>query len=334
MDNAKRQAEKAKAAMLQRENAAVSSVLRSYQAAQTEVEMQLDELVKKMLAQQDQGLAISQGWLIRRAQLNETLSVIQATLTAFATKALQVVEHRQKVELVTSITDSDAMFRAIVKDGHGGQFKTLTERAMADLVGKMGNGQPMRAYFARLGPTAAQSIESVLLRGLAASTPLREIAADLRVEAGMTRISALTTARTVPLQAYREGTRRAYLANSNQIRGWRWLAPKDSRTCIMCLAMDGTVHPLTESMNTHAACRCQEVPDLIGAKIDFGQTGTEWFADQSEERQTEMMGPGKFELYKAGKVSLPDFVKPTYHQAFGPGRRETTLRELNEKLAA
>jgi SPP1 gp7 family putative phage head morphogenesis protein len=289
-------------------------------------------LVGKIKAQQDAGLAVSDNWLYRKARLSETLDVIQKQLTAFSTRALDLVETRQGLEIRTAIKDSDAMFRAMVRDGATGKFKLLTQRAMADITAKMANGQPLRSHFASLGAQAVQSVESALIRGLAVHTPLREIAQDLRVEAGLPARSAMATARTAPLQAYREATRRNYVANGSTVRGWRWLAAKDANTCPMCLAMDGTEHRLDETLDTHIACRCTQVPLLFGRELDYGPTGKEWFANQTEEVQRKILGPSKLELYKNGHITLDDLIEDTHDPVWGAGRREATLQEVTSRI--
>jgi SPP1 gp7 family putative phage head morphogenesis protein len=83
-------------------------------------------------------------------------------------------------------------------------------------------------------------------------------------------------------------------------------------------------------------CRCVPVPLLAGDSPDV-TPGTEAFAALDEDMQREILGPGKFDLYAAGDVTLDDLVAETYSARWGPGLREKSLRELavsGEALAA
>lgn len=101
--------------------------------------------------------------------------------------------------------------------------------------------------------------------------------------------------------------------------------------CPVCLAMDGTIHPLSEEFASHIACRCVASP-ITEYSDPYGETGEEWFARQSEEAQQKILGPSKFTLYKNGAIKLSDLVMRTDHPRWGPGLAEETVQSVVKKV--
>lgn len=58
------------------------------------------------------------------------------------------------------------------------------------------------------------------------------------------------------MNAYREGARAARLAERENVYGWVWVAELSTTTCVLCWANHGTVHDVTEPLDTHWNCRC------------------------------------------------------------------------------
>jgi hypothetical protein len=104
-----------------------------------------------------------------------------------------------------------------------------------------------------------------------------------------------------------------------------------AHNCAVCLAMDGTVHQLSEDFASHPSCRCAAVP-ITEYSDPPGETGEEWFAKQPEELQRKILGPSKHSLYKTGTMSLSDLVEKTNHPRWGPGLTEASLKTLLGKL--
>jgi hypothetical protein len=151
----------------------------------------------------------------------------------------------------------------------------------------------------------------------------------------MVPIRAVTIARQESLRAYRGASFRRWQAD-DLVVGWWWSSAQDRRTCAICWAKHGTEHSIDEPFASHVCCRCVPVPLLAGDSPDV-TPGTEAFAALDEDMQREILGPGKFDLYAAGDVTLDDLVAETYSARWGPGLRERSLAELaarGEALAA
>ncbi|RLB68454.1 MAG: hypothetical protein DRH08_00910 [Deltaproteobacteria bacterium] len=100
-----------------------------------------------------------------------------------------------------------------------------------------------------------------------------------------------------------------------------------------CMSLDGHVFKVGEGQRppAHPQCRSTTVPVLkswseLGIPLKDSPTNTraalngqvpaeitypKWFKRQPEAFQREVLGPGRFELYKSGKISLDRFVDST-----------------------
>lgn len=184
----------------------------------------------------------------------------------------------------------------------------------------------------------SDKIRDLLLIGQATGTNPRQTA-RLIAEYFTSRrplIDADNWARTTQMYAYRQGTRRVY--ERNGVREWIWSAALDDRTCMACIAMHGTRHPVTEVLNDHHRGRCAMVPVTpTWAELGFSdgqepqyQTGVDWFNNLSDERKARIMGPQLYEGWKAGLFDFnPQTVVGTYqNDVFGEMRRRRTNQEI------
>ena len=170
-----------------------------------------------------------------------------------------------------------------------------------------------RHYF--LSQSATRSVKSALRLGMAAGDNPRTVARDMirRTEGvfngGLARAEVI--ARTELLDGYRNATNQAYAANRDVLDGWQWLAELSERTCPACLSMNGTMWPVDEPgpMDHHCG-RCTSVP-VIKPLNQLGIGGPEprsavpdslgWFKAQPEAVQRQIMGPGRYDAWLAGR---------------------------------
>ena len=159
--------------------------------------------------------------------------------------------------------------------------------------------------------------------------------------------SVMTAANQARLATFRK--------NARLIKGLRWLATLDSRSCVVCMALDGQAWnldgeklPQTKVDFTappkHFGCRCilSPIPKTfkdIGLNIpeptDAGQrasslgpvegsiTFDDFLARQSPTFVENVLGKRRAELFRAGKLSVRDLVSGT--------GRELTLDELRTR---
>jgi F like protein len=177
------------------------------------------------------------------------------------------------------------------------------QRELELIVGRA--TQRITRDFATL-PTGVQAaIRDGLLRGVAGGLGPRQAAARIAANArdglgrGLTR--SLVISRTELLDVSRAATRAVYLANSDQVTGWRWLASLTPRTCPACWNMHNTMHKPEETLEGHVACRCCQVPILFGddGADDLGDP-REQFAKLDRKDQLAVMGPRRLAYLESG----------------------------------
>jgi SPP1 gp7 family putative phage head morphogenesis protein len=113
---------------------------------------------------------------------------------------------------------------------------------------------------------------------------------------------ALTIARTEQLRVYRAASQEQYRA-SGVVTGYRRLSAHDDRVCAGCLAADGEELSSDVDFEAHPNCRCTLVPICAGVEPPQWTAGGDWFEEQDEETQRNILGPGRYELWQNGGVS-------------------------------
>lgn len=201
------------------------------------------------------------------------------------------------------------------------------------------NAGPLATILNSFGDVASIRMRETLITGLATGDHPYVIARHLtrQVNIGFTRAALI--ARTETLRAYRESHRQTYQQNSHLVDSWVWHASLGPRTCAACLAMHGSVHPLAESMASHPACRCTQVPKTktwreLGFNVsDENETsiqvpsGASEFAKWSISDQIKVLGPAAQAAYANGEVELQDFVRINTSPQWGSSVQVASLAQ-------
>lgn len=170
------------------------------------------------------------------------------------------------------------------------------------------------------------------------------------------RRNASTLTHDAIMQISNDARLATYQANSGILRGLRQLSTLDSRTSAICVAysgatwnmdrkpIEGTRLPFGAGCPRHPNCRSVIVPltkslkEITGLDIPDKETGTrasdlgqvkadmtfEAFLDRHDKAYVDgLLGKGKAELYRGGKITLRDLVD-------GNGR-ELTLEQLKKR---
>lgn len=183
------------------------------------------------------------------------------------------------------------------------------------------------------------AIKSVLIKGVALGENPRTAAADMlkrvgdRFDGGRRR--AENIARTEMIDAYRAASRQTRLANSTVLAGWVWTAYLGPRTCQVCVSMHGTEFTLDEpGPNDHQSGRCVATPVTktwreLGIDLDEpdrtpAKSGAEWFAGQTVKVQREILGPKRYEAWKAGTYPPEQWAAVGDNPGWRPSYKPTT----------
>lgn len=343
-----RQADEFAAALAARQDRATAALERAWRELEPTVREEMAALLSRVLAAQERGERPSMSWVFRQARLDEALAVIAAQVEAYSATAAAIALEAQEEAVEMGLAHATAQGVAAVAPlnaapGIVATFVAVPDDAVRHLQGLAADGSPLANLFAGMGPAAADDARRALTRGIALGRGPARIVRDLMKTVDLQRHRAVTIVRTETQRVYREASREAFMANDDVVGTWVWTAKLDSRTCPACVAMDGTEHPITESLDGHPRCRCAMVPrtrsweELLG---DDGRglpdtrppvrKGVEWLASADAAVQRAVLGPTKYRAWKAGEMELEDVVARTSSSEWGTMRRERSMKEIRE----
>lgn len=232
----------------------------------------------------------------------------------------------------------------------------LTGRTISEMLA--GLDEAIKARFAqemRAGFMAGETVQQLALR-LTGYTDENGVKHE-GIMNNATKKKAEAIAITAVNGISNEARMQLFTDNDDIIDAIMWIATLDTRTCLSCASFDrctwdiktkkpyenktdknlkGHDLPFTQPP-LHLRCRCVLTPVILDALDDIegipprtrasmdGQvpaatTFEQWFEKQSKERQLEILGKGRYELYKAGKITFSDLVDQN--------GRALTLKEL------
>lgn len=335
-----------RAAQFQRElalpqSAAEDQVLASWRLAYTRIAAEYQQVLDKIGEAQAAGSPVSQAWLFQQERLRAAEATARAEMTRYAREATSATQEA----MGAAGRASQRHAGTLVEDATSAlnltaSFVDLNTANLRHLTGLLAEGSPVSDLFAGLGDEVATSLREALVQGVALGHNPNKMAQRIVTALDMPRHRAVTIMRTESQRVYREVARETYQQNADVLGGWVWTAALSPRTCVACIAMHGTVHPLTETLDGHPRCRCAMVPrtkswaDLgVGGEAFDSRPpipdGKAWLEGQPERVQQAIMGRAKWARWKAGDLSMDDMVARTHSGDWGTMRRERSLVEID-----
>lgn len=337
-------AEQFRAALLRGERASATRLVRSYGAVWQRLQDQIALLDAEIAAKvelrgtwkADKSAQLKRLQRQIEDELNRYAAVIEDEVDTGTRQAIAMAQQHAKALTEASLPGVQALDARIMT-----MWQSLNPEAVSSMLAFLAPDSPLRTGLReRFGPEVAQSVTDKLAEGIALGYGPRKTATIIRKQMGTALDSALRLSRTAQLNAYRESTRAAYIANKDIVPKWRWTCARNGRTCMSCIAMDGTLHSYDEPMHDHWNGRCAMVPvpiDYADLGLDVPrtdrpkwQTGEEWFAEQPVAVQRQMMGSGKYQAWKDGQFTLTDLSTETTDPVWGTMRVETPLKDLTQ----
>ena len=310
-------AEQFRAALLRKERAAATEMIRAYALVAARIERDAAQLRERMEAEGDRARV---AWLYERERLETLLRQVRFEIRRLQHEVFNpLVVRAQREAVEAGLAEAAELMRlGLGEAGAFIDFNRLTPAAVEKIVGFTGAGSPLGRLLDELPGDAGARVKNSLLEAVALGWTPRRTARHVRAALGGNLARALTISRTETIRACREAAHQTYKANDDLIEKWVWTAALDGRPCLLCVLMHGTEHPVEERLESHPNCRCTAVPktkswaELGFAGIDDTRpqiaSGEQWLAGQPEEDQQSILGPEAFKAYKAGQVKLADFV--------------------------
>lgn len=315
-------AQQYRAALERQDTAALNRLIRAYGAVYRRLEAQI-ELLARDIAEGE----LTRGQVLRLARYKSLVGDIRRELIQFQGYLGTELDDAARAAIGRGASDALGLLNAAAEGaGLSAQFNRLPSRAIQQLLAFLDPSGPLYERIAKLAGSNADKVANTILELVGIGKGPRAIASAIRDALGGGLTDALRLTRTAQLYAYREANRANYLANADVVQGWVWYAELDDKTCPSCIAQHGSIHPLTETLNDHHNGRCAMIP-LVGESPVAG-TGKDWFESLSESQQKAILGPGRFEAFKAGKFEFGSLSAVRQDDVYGPMRVAASLKDL------
>ncbi len=321
-------------------------IVRRFERVRTVLAKRTKELLEAVTRRRKLRQPVTSPWLHASDELTALVADTTEQIIPFLTEALRLTEEGQGRMMDEAAPDVRRLAELALGPAPGDRPPPLPRWLALELgqlrpdvanriLGSATDGRPLALLFAELAPEHSQHIIDTIVSGVRSGRSVDLIAEDVRQLSGMTLSRASTIARTEIGRARREAALAVMADPASPVEQWVWHAMLDA--CASCHAQHGSIHPVTESLHSHPNCRCIMVPRMPPwSALGFPgvpdlrpriQTGPERFATFTDSAQLSILGPGKFEAFKAGRLILADLVTHTHSERWGPGTREATLAE-------
>jgi SPP1 gp7 family putative phage head morphogenesis protein len=315
---------------------------RAYKAATKASIDELEALEGRIAEREANGEPPSETILWMRQRIIDNIEELGRNLKKFSREGTQITEdgQRQAVELANDATESLVETAAGKKPASvdvGIGWTALPNETLETFVGMAGNGSPLGELFATIPQVTTDAMQMALVQGISLGEGPRTVARRVRKAADIGRQRAETIARTEMIRSAREAQRQLYTQNPS-VKGYRRQATQDSRVCLACLALSGTLQTTDEIMPSHPNCRCVMIPvTLSWAEITGDDsipdtrpevaTPDRILAGLSDDDKLAIMGAKRYEMYLNG-TSLDRMVEVVPNRDWGPNTRIKPLRDL------
>lgn len=313
-------------ALEQRDNKALSQIIKAYVDMYARLQDKISVLTLQMANMETPTAAA-----IRKLDSYKSLvTEIEKELTKFQGYAGTVMQQAANDAISIGVRDARLLTLAGNPAVAAG-WKSLNPRVVENLVSYFNDGSPLMKRLDKLAGENALKVAQTIIDNVALGNNPKRIAGLIRESLGGGLTDALRMTRTVQIYSYREANRASYVANGDVVQGWYWMSALDPNTCMSCIAMHGTFHTNDETLNDHHNGLCTMIPATIGSQNPFGENaGQNYFDNLDESEQRRIMGDGKYEAYKEGKFEFSQLSTTTNNDVFGDMRTETSLKDLIE----
>jgi len=216
----------------------------------------------------------------------------------------------------------------LVQVASGAKYTSLDVGSIRPLLDYLDRGGPLYERLKLITNSTIDDVIKTIIDGVTSGFNPRKIAEMIQDAFGGGLTDALRNVRTVQIKAYQDAARANYSASDGLVSGWVWYANLDGNPCMSCVSMHGTEHGLDESLDDHYNGECAALPIIEGLGSPVEQSGQDWFDNQPEERQRDLMGDSKYEAYKADLFAFDALSNQQDHDIYGTMRTETSLKDL------
>lgn len=277
----------------------------------------IETLSSYVVYMREQGQRVSMTSVMRLQQYKDLLAQARIEVERYNRYTEEQIR-RSQVDLVQHGVNAavEQINAAYMDAGRSSEFITrLPVRAVEYMIGYASNGAPLNKLLMRDYSKNIASLTQTLIDSTAQGINPRVTARKMADNMAGNLQRALTIARTEQNRTFRTANTMA-ARESGLVRKWIWRSALQERTCIACLAQDGTEYPLEEELNDHPNGRCFKQWVIRGLQPVGAQSGQEWFQALGEDKQKELLGPKRYEAWQNG-ANFRDFAAIAHNSVWG-----------------
>lgn len=294
----------------------------------------LDKMERELLGQ----LATANLTEFGKARTNQLLAEVRETVKRYYADVQQ--ELALTTQGVAPIAAKAAQTAIVATSGGIVLGASLpTETMLASIAGNaIIQGAVQKDWWARQAADTTWRFGTAVRQGMTAGETNAQIISRVRSAIEISRANAAALVQTSVATVANNARMETFKANEDVIKRYRFVTALDQVVCPICAAAaDKTWKPGDDGMPQpplHYNCRCLLVPEVFDGpqggtrasedgQVPASTTFKEFLDRQSSEWQNEVLGTGRAEMYRDGKITLKNLVD-------GRGR-ELTLSQLKKK---
>lgn len=239
--------------------------------------------------------------------------------------AIGRIADAQEMAATIGIDSAQAAIFASYPSPLSASFNRVNVGAVESLIGFAGDGTPLKKLLDKAVGDASDGVVDAMLAGLGKGDGAFAIAKAMADGMGLGLDRSLLIARTETNRAYRSGSVQQY-RESGVVSGFMRLVKKDG-ACVACLMLDGETFDTESELDDHPNGRCTCVPIVRGMEPPEWERGPDWFENQSEEKQREILGSTRFDMWKNG-TPLNAFVTHSHSRDWGDAPQVVSIKDL------
>tara|TARA_R110000772_G_C13310282_1_gene440278 strand:+ start:15110 stop:16099 length:990 start_codon:yes stop_codon:yes gene_type:complete len=314
-------------------------VMRSDAATRRKVQKILKKLEQELLAKLSRGNLTEWGKARLTKQLLDSRQLIADNYREISDLTKEASE---AVSAVAGAATTAALALAHAES-------SLPTRAVLDQLarGAVVQGAVQGRWWKRQADNTRWKYEQAVKQGIANSETNQQIIQRVRRELDVTRKSAATLVQTSMQTVMNNARTATFELNKDIIKGYRAVTALDGKVCPECIPLadlewDKNFNPIGHgrpmpNYPLHFNCRCVIVPIVIDGPqggqrasdegpVKASLTFEKFLERKGDKYQNDVLGVGRAELWRKGKITLQDLTTGT--------NQPLSLKRLREKYAS
>jgi hypothetical protein len=256
---------------------------------------ELNEKIKRQMAK---GI-VSKSWEYQKATLDD----FEILLSQLIAENSHIGENNEQLKYITKRAITICQKEEPIND-KGSFGAHINREAVRALVIAIKGPSETSDLLSKIPKQYEAEVNTFLMNTIIFGDNPRPVASKIHKMTGIDKEFCEILTSTAVLCAYRNATIEIMHANasgkngwiesngmidnfrqSNVAKAWMWAASLNQRACPRCLAMNGSIHSLSEDFITHPGCRCDPLPiaDFTTSPRISPNSGWQWFDLQSED---------------------------------------------------